>query len=166
MPLLIWGASIVPSRYTDAVAPTDLARTLGAVVGVEAGGSYARVLPCLPGFAPEMKAILEAVLPRIENGKPLTLIAPAALADVASSVRKTIEINSAGEIAKSLPAGYGRLDYIRIDGDKAQARIWTGPVPKTPPGMVSLACGEGWTFTLQKNADGKWIITGGGAIEC
>jgi predicted AlkP superfamily pyrophosphatase or phosphodiesterase len=166
VPLLLWGASIVPSRYTDEVAPTDLARTLGAVVGVEAGGLYARVLPCLRGSAPEMKAILETILPRIENGKPVTLIAPAPLVDVASGVRKTIEIDNAGEIAKSLPAGYGRLDYIRIDGDKARARIWTGPVPRTPPGMVSLSCGQGWTFILQKNADGRWIITGAGAIEC
>ena len=113
-----------------------------------------------------MKAILETILPKVERGKPITLIAPAALVDVASSVRKTIEISRAGEIAKTLPEGYGRLDFITIDGNEARARIWTGPIPKTPPGMVSLACGLGYTFTLQKNAGGQWIITAGGAIEC
>ena len=47
VPLLFWGAPIKSGRYTIDVAPTDLARTLGAILGVEAGGPESRVLPCL-----------------------------------------------------------------------------------------------------------------------
>ena len=44
VPLLFWGAGIKPGRYTMDAAPTDLARTIGAILGVEAGGKDAQVL--------------------------------------------------------------------------------------------------------------------------
>ena len=47
VPLLLWGRGITPGRYDQPVAPTDLARTLGAILGVEAGGDQSVVLPCV-----------------------------------------------------------------------------------------------------------------------
>jgi arylsulfatase A-like enzyme len=45
VPLLFWGAAIKPGRYTMDAAPTDLARTIGAILGVSAGGSDSQLLP-------------------------------------------------------------------------------------------------------------------------
>jgi arylsulfatase A-like enzyme len=67
VPLLLWGASIKPGRYTSDVAPTDLARTLGAIAGVEAGGSYTRVLPA----ASDEVSVLDVVAREIGNVSPL-----------------------------------------------------------------------------------------------
>jgi len=47
VPLLFWGAGIKPGRYDTAASPEDLARTLGTILGVDAGGADAHVLPCL-----------------------------------------------------------------------------------------------------------------------
>jgi arylsulfatase A-like enzyme len=47
VPLLMWGRGITPGKYDMPVAPTDLARTLGALLGVEAGGEQSVVLPCV-----------------------------------------------------------------------------------------------------------------------
>jgi len=47
VPVLLWGRGIVPGTYDQPVAPTDLARTLGALVGVDAGGPQSIVLPCV-----------------------------------------------------------------------------------------------------------------------
>lgn len=47
VPLLLWGAGITPGTYDDAVAPTFIARTLGSLVGVEAGDGTTTVLPCV-----------------------------------------------------------------------------------------------------------------------
>jgi hypothetical protein len=126
------------------VAPTDLARTIGSIVGVEAGGSYSRVLPCA---IDDRKAILDTVLHEIAAGKPITLVAE-------------------GPLAKTLPAGYARLDTLTIDGDTAQVRIWTGPIPQPQPGVVLLDCGTGHGFTLKKNDYGEWILTGRSVIVC
>jgi len=47
VPLLLWGAGIKPGRYDGDASPIDLAPTLGALVGVQAGGRAAHVLPCV-----------------------------------------------------------------------------------------------------------------------
>jgi hypothetical protein len=47
VPIMMWGHGVKPGKYTDSVAPTDLARTLGALVGVDAGGVESHVLPCV-----------------------------------------------------------------------------------------------------------------------
>ena len=47
VPLMLWGAPIKPGTYTEDAAPTDLAITLGAILGVRAGGPESRVLGCL-----------------------------------------------------------------------------------------------------------------------
>jgi predicted AlkP superfamily pyrophosphatase or phosphodiesterase len=46
VPLMFWGAGIRRGVYEADASPTDLAPTLGALVGVEAGGRTSRVLPC------------------------------------------------------------------------------------------------------------------------
>ena len=47
VPLLLSGRGITSGKYNQRVAPTDLARTLGMVLGVDAGGPQSVVLPCV-----------------------------------------------------------------------------------------------------------------------
>jgi predicted AlkP superfamily pyrophosphatase or phosphodiesterase len=47
VPLLLFGRGITPGTYDDAVAPTFLARTIGAMFGVDAGGADTEILPCV-----------------------------------------------------------------------------------------------------------------------
>ena len=47
VPLLFRGPGVKPGVYDTAASPADLARTVGELLGVETGGSDARVLPCL-----------------------------------------------------------------------------------------------------------------------
>jgi hypothetical protein len=47
VPVLLWGFGVKPGTYTTPAAPTDLAKTLGALLDVEAGGSQSKVLPCV-----------------------------------------------------------------------------------------------------------------------
>lgn len=47
VPLMLWGKGIRPGTYDIDASPTDLARTLGTLVGVEAGGRESRLLPCV-----------------------------------------------------------------------------------------------------------------------
>jgi hypothetical protein len=49
VPLLLFGDGIRPGTWDDDVAPTFLARSLGALFGVEAGGMETQVLPCIGG---------------------------------------------------------------------------------------------------------------------
>jgi arylsulfatase A-like enzyme len=46
VPLMFWGKGVKPGTYDVDASPLDLARTLGAILGVEAGGRTSRVLPC------------------------------------------------------------------------------------------------------------------------
>jgi hypothetical protein len=52
--LLFWGAGIKPGHYDLAASPEDLAKTIGAIVGVEAGGADAHVLPCVQSAEQEL----------------------------------------------------------------------------------------------------------------
>ena len=47
VPVMLWGSAIKAGTYDDDVAPTDLAITLGAILGVDAGGPESHVLPCV-----------------------------------------------------------------------------------------------------------------------
>jgi hypothetical protein len=47
VPTMLWGTGIRPGSFDDAVAPTFLAKTLGRLLGVNAGGAETRVLPCV-----------------------------------------------------------------------------------------------------------------------
>ncbi len=47
VPLMLWGAAIKAGTYDEPSAPTDLAVTLGALLGVDAGGVEWHVLSCV-----------------------------------------------------------------------------------------------------------------------
>lgn len=47
VPVMLWGHGVRPGSYRGNAAPTDLARSLGALLGVEAGGRNTIVLPCM-----------------------------------------------------------------------------------------------------------------------
>jgi len=47
VPTMLWGNGINAGSYDDTVAPTFLAKTLGHLLGVDAGGADTRVLPCV-----------------------------------------------------------------------------------------------------------------------
>jgi predicted AlkP superfamily pyrophosphatase or phosphodiesterase len=47
VPTMLWGNGIKPGSYDDDVAPTFLAKTLGRLLGVDAGGAETSVLPCV-----------------------------------------------------------------------------------------------------------------------
>ena len=47
VPLLFFGRGITEGTWSDEVAPTFLAKTIAALVNVDAGGSETRVLPCV-----------------------------------------------------------------------------------------------------------------------
>jgi hypothetical protein len=47
VPLLLFGRGISEGTWSDEVAPTFIAKTIGALVGVDAGGTETRVLPCV-----------------------------------------------------------------------------------------------------------------------
>jgi len=47
VPLMLLGPRIRPGVYEEDASPLDLARTLGAVLGVEAGGRTSKVLGCV-----------------------------------------------------------------------------------------------------------------------
>lgn len=47
VPVLLWGRGVRAGQYDGPATPIDLARTLGALLGVEAGGAQSAVLPCV-----------------------------------------------------------------------------------------------------------------------
>jgi len=47
VPVMFYGRGITPGTYATPSAPTDIAKTLGALIGVDAGGADTRVLPCV-----------------------------------------------------------------------------------------------------------------------
>jgi hypothetical protein len=49
VPLLLFGRGVTKGAWDDDVAPTFLARSLGTLLGVDAGGSDTQVLPCITG---------------------------------------------------------------------------------------------------------------------
>jgi hypothetical protein len=46
VPLMFFGRGISPGSYSTNAAPTDIAKTLGAILGVDAGGPQSVALPC------------------------------------------------------------------------------------------------------------------------
>jgi hypothetical protein len=47
VPVMLYGRGITPGTYTTTAAPTDLAKTLGTLLGVDAGGPDSIALPCV-----------------------------------------------------------------------------------------------------------------------
>jgi hypothetical protein len=46
VPVMFFGRGIAPGSYSTSAAPTDIAKTLGTILGVEAGGPQSIALPC------------------------------------------------------------------------------------------------------------------------
>ena len=160
VPLMLWGAAVRPARYEQRVSPIDIARTLGALFGFDAGGPDAQVLPCID----ERQVVLATALAQLEHGQQLTLVVPdGAPADVRSAAAALRNVVSD---APELPAGYARLDALEVNGNKGTVRLWTGPIPKPQPGVLSMNCGTGHTFNLVRDANGVWRITSRGVVQC
>jgi hypothetical protein len=47
VPVMFFGRGISPGSYSTVAAPTDIAKTLGAILGVDAGGPESHPLPCV-----------------------------------------------------------------------------------------------------------------------
>ena len=59
-----------------------------------------------------------------------------------------------------------RLDALEVNGNKGTVRLWTGPIPKPQPGVLSMNCGAGHIFNLVRDANGVWRITSQGVVQC
>jgi hypothetical protein len=160
VPVLMWGAAIKPARYDERVSPIDIARTVATLLGFDAGGRDAQVLPILDA----RQTVLTTALAQLENGQRFTLVVPSS---ATANVRATAAaLRDVVTDAPELPAGYARLDALEVNGDKATVRLWTGPIPKPQPGVINMSCGTGHTFNLTRDVNGVWKITSRGLTVC
>lgn len=157
VPILMWGRGITARHYAQQVAPTDIARSLGSLLGVDAGAADSQILPAFAGG--EVQAAIRAAIakaPRFEH-----LIAGEKLSPQARAVmtfdRKPVE---------TLPAGYARLDRVEVSGNTAVVTLWYGPIPKPVPGQILLSCGAGYTYNLERSANGAWQVKTFGVAAC
>jgi hypothetical protein len=158
VPVLFWGRGVAPRRYTMQVAPTDIARSVGSLLGVDAGSPDSIILPSMAGG--ELQAVIRAALaeaPKFERIIPGDKLSAEARSAIAFSALP----------AEKLPAGYARLDQAEITGDTANVTVWYGPIPPPPPpGVLQLACGTGHRYQLKRDADGTWRIVSRGVVMC
>ena len=140
VPLLFWGPPIKTGRYDTAASPEDLARTIGAVFGVDAGGADAHVLPCVAPAKATISAADEDWLIKMS----LTKLDP-----TGKTTRDKV-----------------RIGPLEVDGENVTVRIWTGGPPKpAPPGTLSLDCGVNHVYTYQKK-NGDWVLVGQAVSMC
>ena len=160
VPVMFWGRGVRAGRYETRAAPTDIAKTLGSLVGVDAGGPDTKVLPSMP--VADVQAVIRTVLAkapkytRLIRGEKLP-------ADLLAGVDFGAPAPTATE---TLPAGHARLDRVEVNGDSATVTIWYGPIPVPPPGVISMNCGSGHTYNLKRNARGEWEVVGMGMTVC
>lgn len=157
VPVMLWGCGVRPRQYGERVAPTDLAKSIGSLLGVDAGGADSRILPSMP--AGDLQAAIRAAVAKAPHFEHL--IPGAGLAAEARSVMAFDPLP-----ADTLPAGYARLDRAEITGDTAAVTLWYGPIPKAEPGQVLLSCGSGYTYQLQRDANGEWQVKSFGIAVC
>jgi arylsulfatase A-like enzyme len=184
VPMLFYGAGIIKGTYDERVAPSDIATTLGALVGVQAGDEANVPLRCVApppkekgattaasesnGLAAALAVALDAADPDhkavIVAGEKLS---PDARAATASAGRPTIDLKSVPQTSEaSLPAGYLRIDSATLSGDEVSVRLWKGPIPKAKPGVILMDCGTGISFQLKRGSDGTWTIASRGISQC
>lgn len=154
VPVMLWGRGVTAKRYELRAAPTDLAKSLGSLFGVDAGGPETKILPCMA--AADTQAVIRAAIAKAPKFERL-IRGERLPADLLAGVDFAASTETATE---SLPGGYARLDRIEINADKATVTLWYGPIPKPQPGVMMLACGTGYTFQLQRDANGEWQVTG------
>lgn len=152
VPVMFWGRGVRPGRYEVRASPTDIAKTLGSLVGVDAGGAETKVLSSMP--VADVQAVIRAALAKAPKYTRL-IRGPHLPADLLAGVGFAAPAPTSTE---SLPAGHARLDLVEVKGDMATVRIWYGPIPVPPPGVVMLACGTGYTYQLKRNATGEWEV--------
>ena len=120
VPLLFWGFGVKAGRYDVTASPMDLARTLGAIAGVAAGGAEAQLLPCVaPPSSPAESEVLELAMHELDPGNTLA--------------RSNI-----------------RVEKLEVNGDRANVTLWTGRPPKPKPGELSMDCGVGYTYVFER----------------
>ncbi|HEY3054662.1 MAG TPA: alkaline phosphatase family protein [Thermoanaerobaculia bacterium] len=165
VPLMFWGTGVVKGRYDIAASPLDLARTLGALVGVDIGGVEARVLPCIGGAplpSAAIESVLQMALQQLDPSGKQSLVAGEKLsgqARGAAAKLRTVVTRS------DLPVGFIRVDSVEVAGDRATVRLWTGPIPKPSPGEISMDCGTGHTYNFSRS-DGDWHLDSMGIVKC
>lgn len=160
VPLLLWGRGVTAKRYEMRVAPTDIAKSLGSLFGVDAGAADSLLLPCMA--AADTEAVLKAALAKappfehLVRGEKMPSTVIAGL-DFVSVPESSTEV---------LPAGYARLDRVDVNGDTATVTIWYGAIPRPQPGVLTMNCGTGRTFQLQRDANGTWQVKSFGIATC
>lgn len=165
VPLMFWGVGVIRGRYDTAASPLDLARTLATVVGVDAGGAEAHILPCFsvaPPISAAAESVLQMALEQLDPSGTQSLVAgenlsPGARA-VAAKLRNIVT-------RPDLPVGVIRVDFVEVAGDRAAVRLWTGPIPKPRPGELSMDCGTGHTYNFSRK-DGGWHLDSMGIVKC
>lgn len=155
VPILLWGRGVTARKYAMQVAPTDIARSIGSLFGVDAGGPQSIILPSMPGG--DIQAAIRTALAEVSYKK---IIAGEMLG---AEARNVMVFDPAPR--QKLPEGYARLDSVHVNGDNANVRVWLGPIPE-PSSGIQLACGTGYTFQLVRDASGVWKIVGRGVIVC
>ncbi|HSP32907.1 MAG TPA: alkaline phosphatase family protein, partial [Thermoanaerobaculia bacterium] len=112
VPLLFWGAGVKPGRYDTAVSTEDLAKTLGAMFGVDAGGADAHVLPVVRPSAPISAADEEWLIKR-----------------------SLLSLDPSGKTTRDDV----RIGPLEMDEGYVTVRIFTGrPPAAAPPGTLSM----------------------------
>ncbi|MBK5259341.1 MAG: alkaline phosphatase family protein [Thermoanaerobaculia bacterium] len=159
VPLMFFGSGIHPGTYEMVASPGDLARTLGSLIGVEIGSG--EVLPV--SRSNELSDVIAVALRQINAPADVKLVAGRDLGRAARMAAASL-----GPLVESsdLPEGHVRIDRAEVSGNKAAVNIWTGPIPKAKPGEILLDCGKGHMFQLEKNTDGRWVVTGIGVSVC
>ena len=157
VPLLIWGRGIVAKKFATRVAPTDLAKSIGFLFGVDAGGAQSRILPAIQ--MSDLEAAIRAAIAEAPAFEEL-MAGPKLSEDARAAVKFTTTPN------ESLPKGYARLDRAQIDGDTAMVTIWYGPIAPTEPGKIVMSCGTGHMFTLKRDEAGVWKVMTQGIAVC
>ena len=159
VPVMLWGSGVRPQKYSARVAPTDLAKSLGSLFGVDAGGADTRILPAFS--TGDLQAVLRAavqITPHYEHLLAGERLSPAA--------RTAIALESPTAETESLPEGYARLDRAEIEGDTATVTFWYGPIPKPRPGELLMACGSGHTYIFKRDETGSWTLANQSVTVC
>lgn len=187
VPVMLWGSGVKNGSYAGSAAPTDLARSLGALLGVDAGGADTQILPCIQasGNVKTPTIVTDPLSMWNDDRRVLSEVIRAALAQAdpqnKAKIAVSADLNEAARLALAgvrnisalpangqytLPPDFLRFDEVTVNGNEATVRVWHGPIEKPKPGVVSMNCGTGFTYRLAKDAEGNWAIVNVGVAMC